>query len=242
MELYLIQFVGVIMVGWLARVSPRFQYRQIGFIYKQRDGLVALGLWAVLALISIGVATGFLPDLFKTAAIDPLLTRQLTAAVLGGGLVAVLLAARRQPLKSAGWGKATQRGGLMLGLALAFLILFLSGRAVSFLQGAAALPDFLSGLAVISLLEETVFRGYIQLRLDWWLGKRWGLALTVFLFLLWRLPLLLLGPVAGLPLVLGLVLIQAVLLGWLMQVSGHVLAPALYRFISMALQVSGIFI
>ena len=47
-------------------------------------------------------------------------------------------------------------------------------------------------------------------------------------------------PAERLPLALGLGLVQAGLLGWLMQVGGHALAPALYRFISLAINISGL--
>ncbi len=231
---YLLEYAAVFAVGWLAFSNPRFHYRQIGFVYKRRDGLVALGLWVVMMALSLAASQGALPAGFLSSLGAGTWEPEAIAALLGLVAMLALLFIRRQPPKSAGWGKATQRNGLMLGLALAFLVVFLSGRFTSLLEGARAQSTILLVVAGISLAEETVFRGYIQLRLDWWLGKRYGWLLTAALFVIWRLPLMLMRP-ETLPLSLALGVIQALLLGWLMRTSGHVLAPALYRFISLVI-------
>jgi hypothetical protein len=51
------------------------------------------------------------------------------------------------------------------------------------------------------------------------------------LYIVWNLPRLLVDP-AGLPLSLGLLAVQGVLLGWIARKSNSVLAPAMYRAVS----------
>jgi membrane protease YdiL (CAAX protease family) len=85
----------------------------------------------------------------------------------------------------------------------------------------------------ISLTEETVFRGYIQMRLSWWIGQWAGLALTAALFSLWHLPAWLNRvPIETGLLLAGLTFVQGLVLGWIMSKSQNVIAPALYRSIS----------
>lgn len=92
------------------------------------------------------------------------------------------------------------------------------------------------GLAVfagLALAEETLFRGYIQLRLTSWLGEHWGWLATGGLYVLWQLPgrIFILGWTELWPLLLFSA-IQGLLCGYIMQKSGHILAPAMYRWIS----------
>lgn len=83
---------------------------------------------------------------------------------------------------------------------------------------------------VLALAEETIFRGYIQLRLESYFGQKWGWLATAALYLLWQMPgRLWIMPLAEMWPTLLITLVQALLLGWVMRKSGHVLAPALYR-------------
>jgi membrane protease YdiL (CAAX protease family) len=143
------------------------------------------------------------------------------------------LAIRRQPLRSAFGSNTQMRVALELGLALALLTIFLRGKVNILIYHLPA--DALTNLglcAAISLLEEAMFRGYIQLRLNSWLGPRYGWLLTALLFFIWQLPRLAIDP-ASLWIRLGLAAAQALLLGWVMQKSRHAFAPAIYRTISM---------
>lgn len=115
---------------------------------------------------------------------------------------------------------------------LVFLTIFLRGKIFSLLNGVTAEEGFtLLVLIGISFAEESIFRGYIQMRLSSWLGDRNGWLLTSLLFVLWHLPRLIQNPTV-LWANLGLLVVQSVLLGWAMQKGGHVIAPALYRAIS----------
>jgi membrane protease YdiL (CAAX protease family) len=123
---------------------------------------------------------------------------------------------------------------LQVGFALAILTLFLRNRVMDILGGVSAAELNYLLLAIgISLAEETIFRGYIQLRLSWWLGKWPGIALTAALFTLWHVPAWLnqVPPETGL-LLAGLTLVQGLVLGWIMSITKNVIAPALYRSIS----------
>lgn len=228
----LIELATAAAVGWIARSGPSFRYRQIGFVYKKRDGIVALVLWAVLMLLAAGAAFGVLPLLpVASLGFPASLEKEFTAAILALLVTAGLLSARRQPLKSVGWGKATLRNGTLLGLSLAFLVLFLAGRFTEVIQAATRNLPGLLVVAGLGLAEETIFRGYIQLRLEWWLGRRWGLLAAAGLAALWRLSFLLALPGEALAR-LALALAQALTLAWLAQCSGHTLAPTLYRILS----------
>ncbi len=161
-----------------------------------------------------------------------LLWQRLTVDGIALAIFALALLGRGQPLLSAGWRRTSLGPGLRLGLALAFLTIFLRGKIFSLLNGISG-PEAYALLAClgIGLAEETIFRGYIQLRLCFWLGTRWGWLATAGLYVIWQLPRLAADP-ASLPLNLLLVAVQGLLLGWLALTSGGVLAPALYHAIS----------
>ncbi len=223
---------------WIARKSTRFSYRPIGFVYALRDGLVALGLWALAFVLEIFLVTGVLrvPASYNLSNLNnPLaaLGLQPLAALAALVLVGASMLFRRQPPKSAGWNRLTLRNGLLVGLALGFLTIFLRNRFSAVFSGLT--PVQLNALwlvAAICLAEETVFRGFLQLRLEWWLGKPWGFLLAAGLFLLWRLPFYLAAPETLLANMV-VTLVQGLLLGWIMQICGSVTGPAIYRIISM---------
>ncbi len=123
---------------------------------------------------------------------------------------------------------------LQMGVAMAILTIFLRNRVMDVLAGVSTASLTVLLLAVgISLAEETIFRGYIQLRLSWWLGEWAGLAATAALFTLWHVPAWLGRIPAETQLLLaGLTFVQGLVLGWIMLKSRNVIAPALYRSIS----------
>lgn len=111
------------------------------------------------------------------------------------------------------------------------LTLVLRGKFLTLLSGVnQEQANLLLVWALLALAEETIFRGYIQLRLTTFLGSTWGYLATVALYMLWQLP----GRIWTMTFTelwptLLISLVQALLLGWIMRKSGHVLAPALYR-------------
>jgi membrane protease YdiL (CAAX protease family) len=151
-----------------------------------------------------------------------------------GALVPVIVALwrRKQPVRSAGWSREKMNAALQLGLALAFLSIFLRGKFGAVVTGLNSQTLFMLGYAlVVALMEETAFRGFIQPRLSSWWGETAGWLAAAALFVLCQLPRLLAAPDQ---LVFNLVLVtgQSLVAGYLMQRSGHVLAPGLFRAVS----------
>ncbi len=123
---------------------------------------------------------------------------------------------------------------LQIGIALAILTIFLRNRVMDVLAGVTTAELNLLLLAIgIGLAEETIFRGYIQPRLSWWLGEWAGIGLTALLFTLWHVPAWFNRiPLETGLIVSGMTLIHGLVLGWIMRTSKNVIAPAMYRSIS----------
>jgi membrane protease YdiL (CAAX protease family) len=225
--LFLAEMIGVIAVTMLLGLSPRARGRRdVKFIYPKREGLYALaGFVAILALAAIFYAKS------STAGLND----RLHLAALSVLPFAALLLIRRQPLRSAGWGRPNQGLGLQFGLALAILAIFLSNKFTTILKGlpAGQFTDLLFWLG-ICLLEESIFRGYIQPRLSAWIGDLPGWILAAALYSLWRLPMWITSGETLLSLLpeLGLTFVQAMVLGYIQRKSGSVLAPGIYRAVS----------
>jgi membrane protease YdiL (CAAX protease family) len=235
---YLPEFLGVAAVLWIVTASRRFVYRQIGFVYKQRDGVIALSLWLLAMILEIAIYSGAIPipgmpgtETFNSPV--PVLSVQPVTAVVALLVVLASMLYRRQPPKSAGWNRLTLRTGALAGLSLALLCIFLRGKFTAIFSGVDSVQvSALVLVSVTALAEETVFRGYLQQRLVWWLGKTWGFALTAGLYLVWRLPLILAMPPDTLAVNIALTALQSLLLGWAMLSFGNVTAPLIYHAIS----------
>lgn len=221
------EYIGVIAVVMLLSLSPGVRAkREVKFIYPRREALYALGGFAVILAIAV---------IFYAKPGGTGVQASLVLAALSALPFAAFLLIRRQPIRSAGWNPANLRMGLLIGLALAILTIFLRNRFNTIVSGLPA-DQFILLLywLGICLLEESIFRGYMQPRLSAWLGDLSGWVLTAALFTLWRLPL---GLSGGQPLVaalpdLGLTFAQGMLLGYVQRKSGSVLAPGLYRAVS----------
>ena len=228
--LLLSEILGVVAVTWIVSKSPRWVLPRVSFRLPQRDGYLALGLFgSILALAFVywrtSVDTRLLGGMGNWE--RPFLS------LLALTLFVVTLLLLRQPLSAVGWNMNLLRQGALLGLSLAILTVFLQGKLSALLDGITPLEgQMLAVCAVLALAEETIFRGFIQPRLQAWLGRWIGLVLGAVLFALWTLPtaLQLSGQVIALTFALSFV--QGLVLGWVMDRSGHVLAPALYRTIS----------
>jgi len=218
----------VIAVIWLAQLSKGFKPEPLGFRYPRREGYVSLGLFALVLVF----AFFFYTSVARPADPTGLLWQRLTVAGISALPFILALLVRRQPPRSAGWGRAMLGPSFRLGLALAFLTIFLRGKIFSLINGVSSAELYaLLAWASISLVEESIFRGYLQLRLSSWLGDRWGWLASAALFVVWQAPYLMANP-ANLLVSLGLAAVQGLILGWLARKSGHVLAGAIYRVIS----------
>jgi len=226
------EFLGVTAVLMLAGLSAQLKVAPVGFKYPRREGLAALVLFAVILAVKILFLAGTLGAPAAEAIRSGALTTRL--ALAGVALLICLLAlrVRRQPLRSTGWYPKAFPGGIRVGIILALLAVILHGKGMTILNGIS--PQEARDLLVwigIALGEETVFRGYIQLRLTWWLGTGKGLLLTALLSLIWDLPAVI---ASGIHPLLAILIgaVRFILLGWAASRSRHTMAPFLYRVVS----------
>jgi membrane protease YdiL (CAAX protease family) len=232
---YLSEWLGVVAIVMIAGASPLLnKIHHIDFRFPRREATFALTLYALCYLVAFQYFSNPLLDFLKNVASNfaggELAQRMVLAVVC---LIVFILAMvlRGQPLKSIGWGKDNLRAGVIVGLLLMVVTVFLRGKFTVLLKGVN--PEQGSLLLVwvfLAIAEETIFRGYIQLRLTSFLGTTWGWLATAALYMLWQLPgrLWTLSFVKMWPILL-IALVQSLLLGWIMRKSGHVLAPILYR-------------
>lgn len=235
---YVIEWMGAIAVVMIAGTSPMLKkIRRIDFRFPRREATYALSVFALCYLIAFQYFTNsifqFLLDFSKVLPGGELAQRTLLAVIC---LIPFLLATilRGQPLKSIGWGKANLNAGLTLGFLLVIIAIVLRGKFTTLLHGVSSEQGALLLVCLLlALAEETIFRGYIQLRLSSFLGPNWGWLATAALYLLWQLP----GRLWILPFsefwpTLVISLAQALLLGWIMRKSGHVVSSVLFRAVA----------
>ena len=222
------EWMGVVAVAMIAGAGSRLRYRPLVFRYPRRELTISFILFGLITVMA------FLFYSFRPQTTPGLNERFILAAIcLAPFLVA--LRQRQQPIRSIGWNKETFRTAIMFGLALGILALFLRGKIFSIINGISLQEGTsLVILLAICLLEETIFRGYLQLRLVSAWGQWPGIFVTALLFTLWQIPLSLAQHLA-VPVVLtnlALSLAQGIIVGFVMQKSGHVVAPGLYRAFS----------
>jgi membrane protease YdiL (CAAX protease family) len=235
---YVIEWMGAIAVVMIAGTSPMFKsIRRIDFRFPRREATFALSVFALCYLIAFQYFGNsifqFLLDFSKILPGGELAQRALLAVI---SLILFLLATflRGQPLKSIGWGKANFKLGLTLGILLVIIAIVLRGKFTTLLNGVTSEQG---GLLLVCLLlalaEETIFRGYIQLRLSSFLGSNWGWLATAVLYLLWQLPgrLWVLSFSQLWPMLI-VSFAQALLFGWIMRKSGHVVSSVLFRAVA----------
>ena len=225
------EWLGVIATLMILSLSPAFRFQPVGFRYPRREAWVSLGVFSI-SLILVIVLTSSGQITANASTLPRAVLMELAAAAAALLLFTLALLIRRQPLRSIGWSPERLKVGIQLGLALALLAIFLRGKIYSILNGITAAEGFtLLTLLVICVAEETVFRGYLQLRFNAWLGEPYGWLASALLFTLWHIPL---SMAAGVPLLSAVLLraAQGLVLGWVSRKSGHVLATGLYRTFS----------
>jgi membrane protease YdiL (CAAX protease family) len=231
---HLSEWLGVIAILMIVERVTGVKPVPVVFQYPQREKWYSLAVFGLASFFSIFFFFKKIAiPLDLAVEIDPPLVTRLVVSGLSLAVIALALFYRRQPALSAGWGhKKVARGALRLGLALVFLTIFLRGKAINLLNGVTAAEGaaFLLWLG-ISFAEESVFRGYLQLRFNAWVGERFGWLLTALLYFLWQIPFYL-QIVAGSWEKIIIAAVQSLILGWIMRKSGHVLAPFLYHAFS----------
>jgi len=228
--LTLSEWIGAVAVALIAGISPKFRKTKLVFKFPRREGIVSLGVFGFAMLVAL-IQISLRP--FTIAGLTADLSARLFLAFGALAPVVVALWRRKQPVRSAGWARDKLTGSLQLGLALAFLTIFLRGKFLAVITHLTGQQLYLLGfLLVVCLAEETVFRGYIQLRLAAWWGSNLGWLASAGMFVLWQLPRLVTSAPAQLPLNLLLAAGQSLVAGFIMQRSQHALAPAIYRAVS----------
>lgn len=246
----LVEWMGVIAVTLILALSPALQRRRpLKFVYPRREALVALSLVALITallavIFSLSSQPAPQPGSTPSAGVQsvapaaftytlPRLGNQVGLAAIIALPFALALLIRRQPPLSAGLGKANAKAGIQLGVALALISIFLSGKTYTVLNGLSLSQGlYFAAMLVVGFTEEFIFRGYIQPRLMSWLGDNRGWLLTAGIFSLWHLPQkLLVERVAGPDLLINLAVlfVFGLVLGWVMRKSGSILAPGLYH-------------
>lgn len=229
---YLIEWAAILGLTLLASTSARFRHPRVTFNFARREGIGALILAGFALLLAVGFYT-LRPVQFETP--DDRLNLALLGLVLAGITAlpfASTLWARKQKLFTAGWLPSTWKTGLIFGVAIAILLVFLAGKFLGILDGLNTAEGVaLAALLGSAVLEESIFRGYLQCRLEAWLGSRRGWLLIAGIWILWSLPVMV---VFGLltPFNLVVMALRGLIAGWVMQKTGHALAPAFYRAIA----------
>lgn len=250
----LVEWAGIIGATILLVLSPAFRRRRpLVFAYPRREGLVSLGMYVVLIAITSLVFLVIVPKPIPTPdgtppargasfsfSLSQLISQiELAFVILLPFVLALLI--RRQPWLSAGLAQPTVRAGLELGAGLALIAIFLTNRTSAIINGLTAAEWlYLPAMLIVGLVEEFIFRGFIQLRLMSWLGKNWGWVITSALFSFWHVPQMLLIDRANLldmGLNLAILFAFGLLLGWIMNKSGNVLGPGIYHGVHNWLQV-----
>ena len=231
------EWLGVMAIILALRAFPSFQFKAVDFIYKQREGVVSLSLYAAMLLVSTVIVIG--RDNFSLIPPQGVPQELWIRLIIGGiGLLAfgLSLLIRRQPLLSVGWNRKRLDLAVRLAVVLALLSVFLRGKAAVVIRGLTPVEATLLLVWLgIALAEETIFRGFIQMRLNAWMGARYGWLATALLYVIWNVPFaMMISPLALQPLLLRafLVVAQSLVLGYLSQKTGHILPVFIYRAIS----------
>lgn len=234
----LTEWMGAIAVGLLLGLSPALKNRvKLGFRYANREGSISLSLFALVFVFAFQYFAGdWFTRLFPsnvTPELAAVLSRMVLALI---SLIPFILALvlRGQPLRSAGWDQKLLRPGLQMGFGLALITILLHNKISAILSGLTVTQAYaLLACLGLAVAEETIFRGYIHLRFSAWLGERWGWLATAGLWTLWQLPgrLWFVGFDQIWP-VLLISAVQGLILGWLMNKTGHTVATVLYRAVS----------
>ncbi|HEX7556546.1 MAG TPA: CPBP family intramembrane glutamic endopeptidase [Leptolinea sp.] len=231
------EWAGVIALGMLVALSPRLQkIRPLQFLFPRREVSVTFSLNTVIFIFSIFLYKYFFKAAgdFATYQPETLLQRIIldVSALLVFGTALVY---RKQPLRSALWGKDALRPNIQFSLLIIALVIFLQGKIYAITNGVEATEGVaLFQLAIIALCEVTIFFGFSQPRLISRFGPTIGWLISAALFALWQIiPLALNGTVwqsAVFQIILAIG--HGLLLGWLIQKSKHVLAPVCYLVLS----------
>ena len=235
--LIIAEWIGVVAVGMLVGLSPQLRkIRPLQFLFPRREASVTLSVNAVMFVFSILLYGRFFTAAGIPGTLQPeALLQRIILDVLGLAAIGAALYTRKQPLRSALWGKDALRPNLQFGLLLAALIIFLRGKVFAITNGIETAEGVaLLQLLIISACEVTIFFGYSQPRLTARFGENTGWLISALLYTLWQVIPLALPGVGGQAALfqVGLAIGQGVILGLITRKSRHILAPVLYLTLS----------
>lgn len=233
------EWLGVGALTWISGLSKRFQRRPIKFLYQRRENIFTFSMFALALLIGWLIKAQWnLAFTIEAGNLPPELVLRLALAVVLLVPFLIALLYRRQPARTLGWS-GTFKPSLQLGFGLLALVVFLHGKFFSLINHASTATGVLILiLLAIALLEESVFRGYIFIRLTAGFGEIPGLVMTALLSTLWQTIFFInfSAPLGAILAGITVTLVQSLILGWIMLKAGHVIAPALYKTVAELVQ------
>ena len=231
------EWIGVIAIGMIAGLSPAIRkVKPLQFLFPRREASVTFSINAVLFVFCIIVYRSFFTAVSELTFFNPEAGLQrIILDVIGLAVIAAALVYRKQPFRSALWGKDGLRSSFYFGLLLAILSLFLRAKITAVTNGVNSVEGLaLLELFVIALCEVTIFFGYSQPRFSSRFGSTAGWLISSGLFILWQIiPLALHGGNWQTSLYpIGLAIGQGLILGFITQKNKHILGPAIYLALS----------
>jgi len=231
------EWIGVIGLGMLVGLSRAVQkIKPLQFLFPRREAAVTFSLNAALFIFGIIIYKYFFTAVNELTVFNPEAgIQRIILDVLGLAVFAAALVYRKQPFKSALWGKDGLRPSLTLGLLLSVLTLFLRAKITAITNGVSSSDGLaLIELFVIALCEVTIFFGFSQPRLSSRFGATIGWLISAALFALWQvIPLALHGGTWQTSTYqVGMAIGQGLILGFITAKSKHALAPAIYLALS----------
>ncbi len=231
------EWIGVIAIGMITGLSPAIRkIKPLQFLFPRREASVTFSLNAALFIFGIIIYKSFFSAVSEITVFNPeAAIQRLILDVLGLVVVAAALVYRKQPFRSALWGKEGLRSSFTFGLLLAVLALFLRSKITAVTNGVSSEEGLaLIELLIIALCEVTIFFGFSQPRISSRFGPTAGWLISSGLFILWQIiPLALHGGNWQTSLYpIGLAIGQGLILGFITQKSKHILGPAIYLALS----------
>jgi len=231
------EWIGVFAIAMITGLSPAIQkIKPLQFLFPRREASVTFSLNAALFVFSIIVYKYFFTAVSDLTVVNPTAAIQrVILDVIGLTVMAAALVYRKQPIRSALWGKEGLRSSFTFGLLLIALTLFLRSKITAITNGINQEEGLaLLELFVIALCEVTIFFGYSQPRFSSRFGPTVGWLISSGLFILWQvIPIALHGGNWQTSLYpIGLAVGQGLILGFITSKSKHVLGPAMYVALS----------
>ncbi len=247
------EWIGIIAVVLILSISPVLKNRRpVKFTKPRQEGIGAISLTVLIILFTVIFSrlayvpfSGFVSfQSWDTELAILSFPGELTISdliiLLGFFAVCVLpvvyfVRRKKQPWLSLGLKPQMISGGLQVGFALILVTIFLRGKLSALIYSDKEINQLFLLLAclIASFGEEIIFRGYLQPRLENWLGDLTGFLLTAVISAAWVvLPLLGIGWLAILALFLYRLLL-GLLLGWILKRTGSILPGWLYHTIHM---------